>query len=130
MTKGKLDYWMLRAQRAEEQLAGNPHQIFSHNEWVRKNPEPDFSSHDLMAVKDALMLVWPMELSVDDFIDYYLSDHENPDALTDEQIDDIYAAMQHVENCWSSGDGDFTYFMEQTQERLNSLLEAGLKENA
>ena len=122
MTKGKLDYWMLRAQRAEEQLAGNPHQIFSHNEWIRKNPEPDFSSHDLMAVKDALMLVWPVELSVDDFIDYYLSDHENPDALSDEQVDDVYAAMQYVEGKWCQSD-DYHTFLEMTQERLNSLKE-------
>ena len=122
MTKGKLDYWMLRAQRAEEQLAGNPHQIFSHNEWIRKNPEPDFSSHDLVAVKDALMLVWPVELSADDFIDYYLSDHENPDALSDEQVDDVYAAMQYVEGKWCQSD-DYHTFLEMTQERLNSLKE-------
>ncbi len=122
MTKGKLDYWMLRAQRAEEQLAGNPHQIFSHNEWVRKNPEPDFTTHDLVAVKDALMLVWPVELSADDFIDYYLSDHENPDELTDEQVDDVYAAMQYVEDKWCQSD-DYHTFLEMTQERLNSLKE-------
>ena len=129
MTKGKLDYWKRRAEIAEQQIAAIPHLQFSHHEWVRKNPEPDFTTHDLVAVKDALMLVWPVELSVDDFIDYYLSDHKDPDSLSDEQVEDIYAAMQHVEGKWCQSD-DYHTFLEMTQERLNSLLEAGLKENA
>ena len=117
-----IEYWKLRAARAEQQLAADPVLKASHDQWIRMNPEPTYSWHDLSIVKDALMVVHPMEASVDDYIDYYMSGHENPDALTDDQVDDIHAAMQYVEGKWCQSD-EFYQFMEMTQERLNSLKE-------
>ena len=112
-----IEYWKLRAARAEQQLAADPALKTSHDQWLRMNPEPEYTYVDLNTVKQKLKVVHPMEIGVDDFIDYYISDHENPDALTDDRVDDIYAAMQYVEYKWCQSD-EFYQFMEMPQERL------------
>ena len=117
-----IEYWKLRAARAEQQLAADPVLKTSHDQWIRMNPEPEYTYNDLNTVKEKLMVVHPIEICVDDYIDYFVSEHENPDELTDDQVDDIYAAMQRVEDKWCQSD-EFYQFMQMTQERLNSLKE-------